>query len=92
MTNDLTITKITVHCPTDTMGETPEPDASGYRVWLGSELAAKYPGAEIDVDDQQSTYAVQVSVADEDSYYTASDDVNDFCRHCWDHSPWSWVS
>lgn len=71
-----------------------EADAQGYREWIAEELAENFPGAEIEINEADSTYSVVVEIDDESDYDKArglKDDVNAFFMDAWDRCPWNWV-
>lgn len=75
--------------------ECSEADAAGYREWIAEQLAENFPGAEIEINEADSTYSVVVEIDDESDYSAAQglkDDVNVFCMDAWDRCPWNWVS
>lgn len=77
------------------MGEATEADAAGYREWIAEKMQAEFPGAEVDVFEEDSTYAVEVcDLTDEEelNYNQLRDRVYAFAQYCWDSCPWSWVN
>ena len=88
----MTITKIKVFSATNTMGDNvTEDDADGYRAWLADELAREFPGADIEVSDDQTTNTVEID-ADIDDYNDAEERAHWFLNAAWDRCPWTWVS
>lgn len=90
-----TITKITVnglnHC---NMGDATEADAAGYREWIEKELAAEYPGVELEINEEDATRSVIVEFDEEDDYSAVSyheEDVQHFCEHAWERYNWEWA-
>lgn len=52
------------------------------------------PGADIQINESDSTYAVVVEIDDESDYSAArglKDDVEVFCIEAWERCPWDWV-
>lgn len=90
------ITKITIAgLNAANMGEATEQDSAGYRAWLGEQLAAEFPGVEIELEEQDRTHSVAVEVdesGEEIGYYAALDRVQAFAENCWDRCPWDWVA
>lgn len=70
------------------MGEATDADAAGYREWIAEQMAAEFPGVEIEINESDATRAVDLR-GDYDQ--RDEDAVNDFAQRCWETCPWSWV-
>lgn len=91
-----TITKITLnglnYC---NMGDATEADAAGYREWIAKELAAEYPGVELEINEEDSTRSVIVEFDEEEDYSTVRDleeGVQNFVEQAWERCNWEWAS
>lgn len=70
--------------------------AAGYREWLAAELTAEFPGVEINVSDEPSTYSTRVEIEGDEEYLPGGfvrhqDDVEQFLAAAWDRCPWDWA-
>jgi hypothetical protein len=83
----MTITKITIPCTDDTMGDTPPADCNAYRVWFAEQLQAEYPDAEIEVTDRDGSIEVET---DEDDRQVM-EDIHAFSNLCWDRCKWDFL-
>lgn len=92
------ITAINVYnCSPQHMGpDVTEEAAAGYREWLDAELAAEFPGAEINVSDETNTYTTRVEIDGDEEYLPGGfvrhkQEVEQFLASAWDRCPWDWV-
>ena len=80
----MSITKIVEHCQDDMMGDAGTENCNLYRVWLGAQIQAKYPGATVEVTSKPGWLEV-----DGDNVTAAQvDQVERFIQRCWDVCPW----
>lgn len=63
-----------------------EADADGYRDWAATEIANKFPGAIVEVSEDQSLKGFYCSDDDRE------EEVSEFLNTLWDKCPWSWVA
>lgn len=79
---------ITYYAPTDSMGDTSEADAAGFRNWAEQQIKAEYPSCDVEVTDECST--VQVSVRGAASFEDEEliQEIKDYVHRLWDRCPW----
>ena len=80
------------------MGEATDRDAAGYREWVKAEFEREYPGVEIEANEADATYGVEVYFADgvdSEGDYRAErllrDEAQLFAEVCWERCPWDWA-
>lgn len=82
----MTITKITVPCTDDTMGDTTSEDCNAYRVWFAEQLEAEYPGADVTVTDKHGR--IEVETDDDSDDRSIVEELHEFSNRCWDRCTW----
>lgn len=85
----MSITTITIDCPTNSMGDTSEIAANGYRAWLKTQIETEFPNADVTVTDKQSTNCVHCD-ADADDF-DALTRLHSLINHAWDSCNWEFV-
>ena len=85
----MTITKITISCTDDTMGNTSPSDCDAYREWFAGQLAAEYPDAEIEVTATPGETDIQSD--DDTDEIELLEDLRAFSNRCWDSCRWEFI-
>ena len=84
------IIKIDAVETSETMGDITEDQAAEFVIFLGKELAAEYPNAEISIDlnSRQSSSSLYVECASDDQGYDLESNpkvlVREFMNYCWE--------
>jgi|HubBroStandDraft_2_1064218.scaffolds.fasta_scaffold116263_2 hypothetical protein len=85
----MTITKITYDCSTESMGDTSETEAKGYRAWVKTQIEAEFPGVDVTVTDKHSENCVHCDSDADDA--DAIERLHACVQHAWDSCNWEWV-
>jgi hypothetical protein len=85
----MTITKITIPCTDDTMGDTSPSDCNAYREWFAEQLQAEYPDAEIEVIDRDGSIEVETDDGADDQ--PLIEELHAFSNYCWDRCKWDFL-
>lgn len=86
----MSITKITIYCATNTMGDNvTEQDADGYREWLQAEIVREFPGSAVEVLDEQAANTVRTDAEADD--YADEERLQYFVQEAWNRCGWEWV-
>ena len=84
-----TITKITIPCTDDTMGDSSPEDCNAYRAWFAQQLETEYPDASITVTNRSGRIEIEADDGSDVSDLIA--DLNEFQNRCWDRCSWDFI-
>lgn len=84
-----TITKITIPCTDDTMGDTSPADCNAYRAWFAEQLETEYPDADITVTVRPGRIEIETDDNSDDADLVA--ELHEFSNCCWDRCPWDFI-
>lgn len=85
-----TITKITIPCTDDTMGDASPDDCDNYRSWFSEQLEAEYPDADVTVTTRSGR--IEIETDDDCDDADLIEELHAFQNRCWDSCPWDFAS